>query len=698
MIELLRLKSFYIIFYIFIIILAASINKIKADQDIVITADEILVRENGKIIEANGNVFVEDEKNQSLQSEFIHYNKTEKKLTASNDVVFTDQEENIYHLDNFNSENNIENIKGNNVKIRLNDQSRVVGSSIIKENNLSVLNDAEYTPCIEDNYLIENCPGWKLKADKIYHDQETKTMHYDNARIHLMNIPVMYLPYFSHPDPSVKKRSGLLMPTIETDNNLGDTFSIPIFYNIADNQDFTITPTLQSKSNNFYSLNYRYLDKRLRLNIDASMDDNNDNGGTSNHLFFDADIFNPYGDLETFLKTSNNDTYMRKNKINKLTVLNSGISFQKQITDRYFSIETNSYKHLTVQGSEQMEYVYPQINYNIYNIQNSLFGGTLSLLNNGLIKRDLNENYTSLFSSQVDWKNSHIDSKNGIVLNNETNLRIVSISADNKNTKDTENIRFFPQISSKISYPLMLETEGTMQSLSPSITPILAPYNNYTENIIITNSNISSLNRASSITEWESGPRINYGLEWFNEIDNGTSMSISLGQSYRFNKNNSDTIDELSDYFLSSNVSISKNNYLNNSFIIDRNDKDIKSINMNTFNEYNKLKIAIDYDYTSGKYSSAREQIGIGGELNIAENLFLKFTGSKNIDTNKNIGYQYGILYENDCLGIDLNYFRDLTVDRDISESDGFSFTIVLKPFGSTKNYGNSRVFGPSID
>ena len=139
MIELLRLKSFYIIFYIFIIILAASINKIKADQDIVITADEILVRENGKIIEANGNVFVEDEKNQSLQSEFIYYNKTEKKLTASNDVVFTDQEENIYHLDNFNSENNIENIKGNNVKVRLNDQSRVVGSSIIKENNLLLL-------------------------------------------------------------------------------------------------------------------------------------------------------------------------------------------------------------------------------------------------------------------------------------------------------------------------------------------------------------------------------------------------------------------------------------------------------------------------------------------------------------------------------------------------------------------------------
>ena len=67
-------------------------------------------------------------------------------------------------------------------------------------------------------------------------------------------------------------------------------------------------------------------------------------------------------------------------------------------------------------------------------------------------------------------------------------------------------------------------------------------------------------------------------------------------------------------------------------------------------------------------------------------------------DTNKNIGYQYGILYENDCLGIDLNYYRDLTIDRDIKESDGYSFTVVLKPFGSTRNYGKSKVFGPLIN
>ena len=46
---------------------------------------------------------------------------------------------------------------------------------------------------------------------------------------------------------------------------------------------------------------------------------------------------------------------------------------------------------------------------------------------------------------------------------------------------------------------------------------------------------------------------------------------------------------------------------------------------------------------------------------------------------------------------INFNYYRDLTKDRDIAESDGLSLTIVLKPFGSTKSYGSKKLFGPEV-
>ena len=120
-------------------------------------------------------------------------------------------------------------------------------------------------------------------------------------------------------------------------------------------------------------------------------------------------------------------------------------------------------------------------------------------------------------------------------------------------------------------------------------------------------------------------------------------------------------------------------------------------MNANSFNRFGDLIFAVNYDYTSGKYNTSAEQVAVGGKYELENNLFIKFTGAKNLDTNKNIGYQYGILYENDCLGIDLNYYRDLTKDRDVAESYGYSFTIVLKPFGSTNNYGKNKVFGPKI-
>ena len=388
---------------------------------------------------------------------------------------------------------------------------------------------------------------------------------------------------------------------------------------------------------------------------------------------------------------------MRKNKINKLTVLDSGFEFKRNRENDFFSVESIGYKHLTITETEQWEYIYPNIVYNIENIETDLLDGNISLNNSFLYKKDLQENYTTLASTQLNWRDDNVDRKSGLVFNNETNLKIVTISEDNKNTNDNENIRIYPQVSSKITYPLIKSSANLTQTLSPIIMPILAPYNNYTNPQTITESNIFSLNRASGATEWESGPRINYGLEWFIDNNNGSDIKLVLGQNFRINKNKNDNTEELSDYFISSNVSINKNNSINNSFVIDRKDIDVKTINMNTYFEFEELKFALDYDYTSGKYASPMEQVSVGGKYQFIDSFFLKFTGSKNIDTNKNIGYQYGLVYENDCLGIDFNYYRDLTKDRDISESDGFSFTIVLKPFGSTQNYGKNKVFGPEI-
>ncbi len=692
------INKFILLFILIISLMSFFFNygNSNAEQKINIYADEIKVNKTGEKVTAFGDVIVINDNNVKLNSNEIFYDKKEGKLDAFGNVVLNDEVKNTFFFNEIYSSNNLNEVRGNQVKSRLKDNSRIVGSTYIKQGDISIISDAEFTPCKESDYLIKNCPGWKLTSKKIYHDNKTKTLHYDHALIELFNVPVFYLPYFSHPDPSVKKRSGFLMPTIQTDKQLGDTFSVPFFLNLKSNLDITFTPHIQTKSNNFYNLNYRQLNDHLRIEVNTSIDDNDDNGGTSSHLFFDSTIFNPYGDLNAYLQTSNNDTYMRKNKINNYTTLKSGIDFEREIDDTFFLIETFSYKHLTARN-EQWEYLYPNINYNIKNIENDFFDGNMSLNNSLSVRKNLDKSYLSQASSQLDWNNQKVNKNFGLITYNEANLRITSISIDEKSKKDSRNVRIYPQLSSKITYPLLKTSSSANQILTPIIMPIIAPYNNYTSAKEVTNSNLFSSNRATSITEWESGPRINYGVEWYFNSKNTFDLKTTIGQSYRFNKDKTDTTKEISHYFANSNISLDPNNYLDTSIIIDREDLKTRSLSANSYNELGNMRFAINYDYSSGKYSSPKEQIAVGGKYNLEKNLFLKFTGSKNLDTNKNIGYQYGILYENDCLGIDFNYYRDLTKDRDIEESDGFSFTIVLKPFGSTNQYGKDIVFGPRI-
>jgi LPS-assembly protein len=686
----------FFVLSISIVLFLLCYNIINAEEKIKIYADEVSVDKIGEKIIATGDAVAINEDNVKIKSNQLTYDKSKNFLEAKGNVILIDQSDNGFFLDELNAADNFNIISGKAVKARLHDESRIVGSKFEKKDAISIVENAEYTPCTEENYLIKNCPGWKLKSKKIYHDTENRTIHYDHAQLQLFNIPVFYLPYFSHPDPSVKKRSGFLMPTIQTDNQLGETFSIPIFLNLSSNRDITFTPNIQTAGNNFYNFNYRHLNDLFDLEINSSIDDNDDNTGTSNHLFFESKIINPYGNLNTYLKTTNNDTYMRKNKINNLTVLKSGVEFDREVNDTFFSIETIGYKHLTTEG-QQWEYLYPNIIYDINNIDNNIYSGNVSLNNKLSFRKNLNENYVSLASSQINWSNQKINKNFGLIFNNEANLRVTSISIDEKSRSDTSNIRIYPQYSLKISYPLLKSSSLFNQTLTPIIMPIVAPYNNYTEAQTVTNSNLFSTNRATSISEWESGPRINYGIEWFINSVKGTDIRTVIGQNYRFNKLSDDTASEISDYFINSNININSENYLDSSLIIDRDDLKIRSLNANTFNRFGDLIFALNYDYTSGKYSAPAEQVAIGGKYELENNLFIKFTGTKNLDTNKNIGYQYGILYENDCLGIDFNYYRDLTKDRDIEESDGFSFTVVLKPFGSTKNYGKNIVFGPRI-
>ena len=73
------------------------------------------------------------------------------------------------------------------------------------------------------------------------HDSKKKTIYYDNAILKVYNIPIFYYPKLSHPDPTVDRRSGFLPPSFSNSKNLGSSISIPYFWALSDDKNFTFT-------------------------------------------------------------------------------------------------------------------------------------------------------------------------------------------------------------------------------------------------------------------------------------------------------------------------------------------------------------------------------------------------------------------------------------------------------------------------
>ena len=94
-------------------------------------------------------------------------------------------------------------------------------------------------------YLFKYTSKQKIKVNLlifltpyIIHDQTDKMLYFENAQLEFFGVPMAYLPYFSTPDPTVKRKTGFLMPS----------------YNSATGYGFGRQPSLQELKNELLKL------------------------------------------------------------------------------------------------------------------------------------------------------------------------------------------------------------------------------------------------------------------------------------------------------------------------------------------------------------------------------------------------------------------------------------------------------------
>lgn len=218
-------------------------------------------------IVCKGNVIIMYE-GKIICAEEITYNQKNEDIKAGGKVILKDEKQNVYFFDSLTVHKNFDSGEGKNVKIIMQDRSRLAAKRcLLKQGNFE-LENVIYTPCYE--CLAFNELTWQVKASKVYLDLNN-TINYENLTFETLGNSLLYLPYLSLPSPKIKRKTGFLAPKFSMSSQCGFGLLPQYFVNISEYQELIIKPIITQKIGNVGWLYYGSRFKNGEFNIDASI-------------------------------------------------------------------------------------------------------------------------------------------------------------------------------------------------------------------------------------------------------------------------------------------------------------------------------------------------------------------------------------------------------------------------------------------
>jgi LPS-assembly protein len=218
-----------------------------ADQQMLVRADEIDYDYTNNRVSAVGNVQIYFSRS-TLETDRVIYDQKTKRLHAEGNVRLTDADGKVTYGEVIDLSDNFRDGFVNSLRIDLPEQTRLASSRAQRTSgNFTVFENGIYTACepCKDDPLKP--PEWQVKAARIIHDQGEKMLYFEDARIEFYGVPLAYLPYFSAPDPTVKRKTGFLMPTVSTSSLYGVAMSAPFYWALAPDYDVTFSPMITTQ-------------------------------------------------------------------------------------------------------------------------------------------------------------------------------------------------------------------------------------------------------------------------------------------------------------------------------------------------------------------------------------------------------------------------------------------------------------------
>jgi LPS-assembly protein len=397
-------------------------------------------------------------------------------------------------------------------------------------------------------------PLWEIRARRVVHDEVERQIYFDRAQFRLAGVPVLYIPRLRMPDPTLKRATGFLMPSIRTTSDLGTGIKLPYFIVLGRSADLTLTPYLTARDSQTLGLRYRQAFATGLITLDGSVSrDDLVPGDTRGYLRLRGDFTLPERFQLSFDgQTVTDPAYMLDYGIGNQDRLVSRIEVKRTRRNEHISGRIISFQSLR---DDEDNTTIPTVvadltfhrrfslgplggegglrlqTHNHYRSSTSPLDGDGDGIADG---RDLGR-----ISARVDWRRSFFLPMGieGTVLG-EFTADAYNITEDADFAGST--LRTHGSAGVELRWPwVKTEAGGAVQVIEPVVQLLYAPSDAETlpneDSVLVEfdEGNLFALDRFPGSDAVERGSRANVGISWTRHDPQGWSMGVTVGRVFR---------------------------------------------------------------------------------------------------------------------------------------------------------------------
>ncbi len=686
--------------------LAAAAQAPTADGDILLEAAEVIYEPESERAIARGRVMLA-RNGYTLTADEVVYDRRAATVSAIGEVVLVDDAGDTYYADRMELGEDLSDGFIEGIAVRLADSSLLVAQRADRSaGRQTELRDVTYTPC---PVCPGNAPVWQINADSVTHDQEDRRLVYEDATFELSGVPVLYTPYFAHPDPLVERQSGFLAPTFRFDSNLGFMVDTPYYWAQAPNRDITFTPSVMTREPPQLSVDVRDLQTFGLTEGTASGTYASGPGGDPNEFRGHLDVRGRY-DLTRFwdtgfdLNVASDRTYLRRYNISRANVLDSRLFVDRFENDYFIDASLLGFQTLRPDVEQgDVPQALPRLRQEFTGVMRD-YG----------VRWAVTPDFLSLYRTDgLDQTRASIAgemlvpriSRWGDIFEASARIRgdfyaTAGDTATGMRDGDVDfTTRFLPRASFGWRRPYSkVSASGIGYEIEPIIRFTVAPTgvdpssisNEDSQDTEFDETNLLLSNRFAGLDRFDEGSKASWAIRTSAVGPVRELWAVTLGQSYRFSDTDvfedvSGLENQLSDFV--GRIDLNPHEWvdLDYRFRVDSGFNRLSKSDLTAVVGPPWLRLAFGYlvlDENEG-VEREREQEGRGAlAVRFDDNWSLIAGARRNFETGQDIGQSIGLLYEDACLTVAVGVDRDFTSDGDAGDDTTVALRFSLKNLG----------------